>query len=106
MTLTTEGTVMVFKVEMDFSVEVHNAQFTSWNFGSCCNVQKYEFNDQYTERCCLAPGEYTLTCKTSYGNGWPGGFMEIQGHRYCDDFRGYKAMRRVKISGIGVTFRS
>ena len=28
--------------------------------------------------------------------------MEIEGHRYCDDFIGYRAMRRVTILGIDI----
>ena len=88
----------------------------SWNFGSCSSTQRYTDNKQYTERCCLAPGEYTLICNDwlwlangseGYGgSGWSGGFMEIQGNKYCDDFIGYKAMRKVNVSGIDMSLKN
>ena len=68
-------------------------------FGFHC---KYDL--QYIDRCCLPPGDYTLTCRDSGGDGWNGAIMEIQRHRYCDDFVGYKAMRRITISGIDTQF--
>ena len=75
----------------------------SWKFGSCHSSLLYGYNKQYTERCCLAPAlEYTLICKMVNGFGWGDGFMEIEGHRYCDDFIGYRAMRRVTILGIDI----
>ena len=40
----------------------------------------------YVEECCLQPGTYTLDCKCTYGDGWHGGYVEIAGVRYCDDF--------------------
>ena len=53
----------------------------------------YGSDNKYTERCCLPPKkEYTLKCKNvvaSSGNnfgGWKGGFIEIGGKKYCDDF--------------------
>ena len=27
-----------------------------------------------------------MDCKCSYGDGWHGGYLEINGVRYCDDF--------------------
>ena len=32
-------------------------------------------------------------------SGWKQGFIVINGERYCDDFIGYKAMRRVIVNG-------
>ena len=58
----------------------------SWEMGSCTG-SGYDRNQQYSSQCCLAPGDYTLTCKDSYGDGWHGGFMEIQGNKYCKDFK-------------------
>ena len=50
--------------------------------------------------CCVAPGNYTLTCRnTKYPNGWKKGFIFINGRRYCDDFMGFKVMRRISIKG-------
>lgn len=36
--------------------------------------------------CCPAYGSHTLKCKDSYGDGWHGGYIFIDGKRYCDDF--------------------
>ena len=43
---------------------------------------------EYTERCCLNDGVYTLKCQDSYGDGWHGGFIEVRGTEYCEDFTG------------------
>ena len=40
----------------------------------------------YTEECCLDAGKYTLNCDDTYKDGWHGGFIEIQGKQYCEDF--------------------
>ena len=39
----------------------------------------------YTQTCNLPPGNYELICSNSYGDGWHGGYIEIQGNLYCDD---------------------
>ena len=36
--------------------------------------------------CCLPPGEYTLECKDSWGDGWHGGYITINGTNYCENF--------------------
>ena len=72
----------------------------SWTFGSCSSAQEYASQQEYTERCCLTSGEHTLTCKDSYGDGWHGGFMEIGGTKYCDDFQsGSEAVKQVTLAG-------
>ena len=53
----------------------------------------------YVERCCLHPGIYVLSCYDDRNEGWNNAYLDILGHRYCDDFLGYKAMRRVTIPG-------
>ena len=61
---------------------------------------KYEGNNTYVDRCCLSPGVYTLICKNEMGPyGWGNSFVEILGQRYCDDFVGYKGLRRVVVTG-------
>ena len=30
--------------------------------------------------------EYELICEDDWGDGWDGGYLEIAGQRYCDDF--------------------
>ena len=83
-----------------------------WKMGSCYGPKKfydadnklshvqYEANKTYIDRCCLKPGTYTLMCTNEIGPfGWGNSFIEILGQRYCDDFVGYKGLRRVQITG-------
>ena len=60
----------------------------SYQMSKCASEQKYGNNQEYKEKCCLAPGTYTLNCKCSYGDGWHGGYVEIGGNKYCQDFNG------------------
>ena len=56
----------------------------------CVSQKKYGNNAKYEEKCCLAPGTYTLNCKDSFGDGWHGGYIEIGGTEYCQDFNAGK----------------
>ena len=60
----------------------------SWALGTCESKERYQSNKETTQECCQAPGTYELECKDSYGDGWHGGYLEIQGKKYCDDFQG------------------
>ena len=106
---------------MQVKLQVENQQNASlfsrkWKLGSCygprdtvtvsknwISVKEVEYwNSEvaYLDRCCLRPGIHILTCvndKSSFG--WGDSFIEIQGQRYCDDFVGAKVFRRVFISG-------
>ena len=75
-----------------------------WQIGSCNYAVRARRGPYETisQRCCLAPGRYILFCLNKdldLGGGWKGGFVEIFGHRYCDDFVGNVAMRTIEISG-------
>jgi len=59
----------------------------SYVIGTCASKQRYRRYQNYEEECCLAPGDYTLECKDSWGDGWHGGYLEIDGKKYCDRFR-------------------
>ena len=93
-------------IRIKLTIQKHNNKALNvshqWQLGSCANGSpSYEMNSTYTkyERCCLTPGYHTLTCHNEKGPfGWGKSFIEIQGQRYCDDFVGFKAMRRVNIS--------
>ena len=50
-------------------------------------LRPYGNYDDYEENCCLTPGTYTLKCKDRFGDGWHGGYIEIDGTKYCEDFR-------------------
>ena len=78
----------------------NNANMVRWKLEECSNPESYDEFSSYEQRCCMAPGQYTLICQnTEYPDGWYGGYIEIQGHRYCDDFLAYQAMRRITIKG-------
>ena len=59
----------------------------SWTFGRCKTLLQYASNQTYTMKCCLTKGEHNLTCKDRYGDGWHGGYLEIQGKKYCENFK-------------------
>ena len=69
--------------------------------GSCYGPKwelDYEKRNKIYDRCCLPEGRYTLTCKnTKSVYGWGDSIFEINGERYCDDFVGFKAMRRISV---------
>ena len=92
------------------------SQQESWNLGACSKSKK-DLSDKFREffyhpyditnqRCCLAPKIYDLTCLDSneIPDGWNGGSLQILGHRYCDDFVGQTAKRKVKISSKSFVF--
>ena len=58
----------------------------SYAIGSCVSTQEYGKHQNYEEECSLAPGAYSLDCRCSYGDGWHGGYVEIDGVQYCKDF--------------------
>ena len=44
----------------------------------------------FKKKCCLSDGTYKLKCKDAWGDGWNGGFLEINGQKYCEDFNGHE----------------
>ena len=75
----------------------------SWSLGSCSSptgTSKFGSNQASTHECCQAPGSYELTCNCSYGDGWHGGYLEIQGKKYCEGFvNGHVNKEQVTITG-------
>ena len=60
------------------------------------------FGDYATDdqTCCLTPGNYTLTCMDSYADGWHGGYIQIGGSLYCNDFdAGGEQIAQVQVMG-------
>ena len=58
----------------------------SWTLGSCVSYERYGSYRKYTQQCCLAPGSYHLECKDSLGDGWHGGYIEVDGIKHCESF--------------------
>ena len=73
--------------ELPWAEMTYNIEETSgWKDAVCKSKRSYGDSSDYEEECCLVPGEYILNCGTLYGEGWNGGYVEIDGTRYCEDF--------------------
>ena len=74
----------------------------SWTLGSCTSEGGYDDDNEYVEQCCLSPGSYNLKCKDSAGDGWQGGYIEVDGAIYCGSFTsGSEDTIEMKIQGSG-----
>ena len=72
----------------------------SWAFGTCASEKVYGNNGKYHQECCLPAGTYELLCRCSYGDGWHGGYVEIQGKKYCKELlSGSEKREQVTITG-------
>ena len=68
----------------------------SWTLGECSSTAVHANSETYEEECCLPPGEYTLECKDTYGDGWNGGYITINGEDYCKTFTsGHSTTREI-----------
>ena len=85
-----------------FDVKISTEQYADleWQIGACySNRNWYQTFEKYIERCCITPGQHTLTCiNKQQPFGWGTGYIEIQGHRYCDDFMSYRLMQKITIN--------
>ena len=70
-----------------------------WELGSCSPAERYTKPGVYTTRCCTSPENHILTCKNSDTGGWRDSFLEINGHKFCDDTSGFATRVRLNISG-------
>ena len=87
-------------VEINAALRYRNKDWFEWSFGHCISSQKYGRQPQeYIERCCVAPGVYTLACTSQKGLGLEGN-IQIFGHKYCDEYGGYTAMEKIEILGM------
>ena len=71
----------------------------SWLIGSCASNNGYGNNQEYTQQCCLPFGTYNLKCTDSYGDGWHGAYIMVDGTKYCESFSSGGAMT------IGITIQ-
>ena len=102
------------KLNIDGDDRVYNndylrdASSVRWDLGTCTSLNSefgstfnydYDFPALYTERCCLRPGRYTLAC---YNNpparGWNNAYIIVDGHRYCDNFIGYRSLQKINVT--------
>merc|ERR1719401_3001532 len=78
-----------------FTVTTHTGQWAyemSWTIGGeCSKSSSVTFQDHqiYEQTCCAQYfSGLTVHCVDAYGDGWNGGYLEIAGRRYCEDFGG------------------
>ena len=101
-----QGCYTVKVVTKDYGYE------NTWKLGSCNfetnDYDYYQDHETYEltrEECCLTPGQYELVCKCSYGDGWHGGYLEIAGKKYCEQFNdGTEKKETVTLAGGNYTF--
>ena len=101
-----------FNIKVNIANQVQESFFTrKWELGSCSGPEEeywykhlaertneYQSGYSYGHRCCLRPGAHLLICSNEASHyGWGDGFVEIFGQRYCDDFVGFKTIRRIEI---------
>ena len=86
--------------------ESDNRFSRKWELGSCFGLQEYDYlKTMFVERCCLPSGDHTLICHNKKDSkGWGDSSIEIQGQRYCDDFIGWKAMRKISVVGKNIFY--
>ena len=71
-------TVKKYPSEMSFTF--YSSSSTS------CDRDTYTLKGTWSRKCYLTPGDYTLSCIDSYGDGWHGGYIKILGVKYCSGF--------------------
>ena len=59
----------------------------SWSLGPCSGKGGYRDNQYYHEKCEITPGKHQLSCKDAFGDGWNGGYIVIDGQKFCEDFK-------------------
>ena len=95
------GLLFIVCVEVKYIKVLQSSH--KWEIGSCSSIHPHvnpSSHRSYFERCCLKPGTHTLTCwNLATTDNWRGNSVVIQGQRYCDDFIGYRAMRKIHIFG-------
>ena len=56
-----------------------------WSVDTCSSNKTYKNNKVYERECCLEAGEKMISCNDTWGDGWNGGYLEINGEKYCND---------------------
>ena len=58
------------------------------NVDDCKSNGGYEDFTNYTQECCysMEAEDFVVTCTDSYGDGWHGAYLDINGQRYCEGF--------------------
>ena len=73
-----------------------------WKLSSCSSKKMTGLSSGkiHVHRCCLKPGSYALACSNKNGPyGWGSSSITILGRKYCHDFIGFKAIRKIEVFG-------
>jgi len=74
----------------------------SWTL-DMCSGGPYPYGAYDYAHCCLNEGEYDLSCYDSGGDGWHGGYLEIGGERFCEDFTsGEQQTQTINVNSQGI----
>ena len=56
----------------------------------CRSNVKYDDKSTYDQKCCLPVGDededFVINCNDTYGDGWHGAYLQINGKNYCEQF--------------------
>ena len=84
-----------------FNVKVTTATYANeikWSIGctklrgcpECKSDGNYKDEESYDEKCCLPvdddKNDFFITCEDTYGDGWHGSYLEINGKKCCEQF--------------------
>ena len=85
-------------LEVKLTTKLYGSE-NSWSLGDCSGDQRYSNNAEHIKVCCLNYGVNNLKCQDAYGDGWHGGFIEVQGTQYCEKFNS-GTMRNIQLTII------
>merc|ERR1719331_1039074 len=74
---------------------------TNGNGATVCLGGPFSWNNEHDLDCQLEVGSYNLECIDSYGDGWHGGYITIDGKEFCKDFRSGSKTPRIFRTGSG-----
>ena len=96
-----DNSVDIFVVCMEVKITTkYEGRNIRWTLGPCSSATEYEDFATYLERCCVPEGRNTLTCYNPVKEtGWNKGYIEIQGHIYCNDLWSYQSMQLIEVRG-------
>ena len=83
-----------------------------WSIGSCMESNRYQDYQNYTEKCCLSPGEHIALCRDftmdqqgDVGKGWKGAHLKVAGNTICKSFTRGPIKLEIFIIGENIVYR-
>ena len=72
----------------------------------CKSDREYKDGESYDQKCCVAvddgKNDFVITCEDTYGDGWHGSYLEINGKKYCEQFVDGKIHREILTNNFPV----